>query len=37
MDIGYYPIKVSRLVFGEEPVRVAATMVRDPRLGGSTA
>jgi predicted dehydrogenase len=34
MDIGCYPIKVSRMVFGEEPLRVAATMVRDPRLGG---
>ena len=33
MDIGCYPIKTSRMVFGEEPVRVAATMVRDPRFG----
>jgi len=30
MDIGCYPIKVSRMVFGEEPVRVAGTLVRDP-------
>jgi predicted dehydrogenase len=34
MDIGCYPIKVSRMVFGEEPLRVAAAMVRDPRFGG---
>jgi len=33
MDIGCYPIKVSRMVFGEEPVRVAATMRRDPSMG----
>ena len=33
MDIGCYPIKTSRMVFGEEPVRVSATMVRDPRFG----
>jgi predicted dehydrogenase len=32
MDIGCYPIKTSRMVFGEEPVRVSAAMVRDPRL-----
>jgi predicted dehydrogenase len=31
LDIGCYPIKTSRMVFREEPVRVAATMVRDPR------
>jgi predicted dehydrogenase len=34
MDIGCYPIKTSRMVFGEEPVRVAGTMVRDASLGG---
>jgi predicted dehydrogenase len=28
-DIGCYPIKTSRMVFGEEPVRVSATLVRD--------
>ena len=33
MDIGCYPIKCSRMVFGEEPVRVAAKIVRDPRFG----
>jgi predicted dehydrogenase len=33
MDIGCYPIKTSRMVFGEEPARVSAVMVRDPRFG----
>jgi predicted dehydrogenase len=33
MDIGCYPIKTSRMIFGEEPRRVSATMVRDPALG----
>src|SRR5664279_5020005 len=33
-DIGCYPIKTSRMVFGEEPVRVSGTMVRDTRFGG---
>jgi predicted dehydrogenase len=33
MDIGCYPIKTSRMVFGEEPVRVSASVVRDPRFG----
>jgi predicted dehydrogenase len=28
MDVGCYPIKTSRMVFGEEPVRVAGTLVR---------
>jgi predicted dehydrogenase len=32
-DIGCYPIKTSRMVFGEEPVRVSATIVRDPNFG----
>jgi predicted dehydrogenase len=33
MDIGCYPIKTSRMVFAQEPVRVSAAMVRDPRFG----
>ena len=32
MDIGCYAIKCSRMVFGEEPVRVCASIVRDPRV-----
>lgn len=32
-DIGCYPIKTSRMVFGEEPVRVSAAITRDPRFG----
>jgi predicted dehydrogenase len=31
-DIGCYPIKTSRMVFGEEPRRVSATLVRDPQF-----
>ena len=34
MDIGCYPIKTSRMVFGEEPQRVSATMTRDASLSG---
>ncbi len=30
MDIGCYPITMSRFLFGREPVRVAAVMDRDP-------
>ena len=30
LDIGCYPIKASRMFFGEEPVRAAGTLVRDP-------
>jgi len=30
LDIGCYPIKTSRFVFGEEPVRVIACIERDP-------
>jgi predicted dehydrogenase len=30
MDIGCYPITLSRMMFGEEPMRVAATIDRDP-------
>ncbi len=33
MDIGCYPIKTARMAFGEEPVRVAGTLVRDPDFG----
>ena len=36
MDIGCYPIKASRMVFGEEPVRVSATMVRRSATGVDT-
>jgi predicted dehydrogenase len=32
MDIGCYPIKTSRMVFGEEPERVSGTVIRDPRF-----
>ena len=32
-DIGCYPIKTSRMIFGEEPVRVSSAVVRDPRFG----
>jgi predicted dehydrogenase len=33
MDIGCYPIKASRMMFGEEPVSVAGVTVRDPDFG----
>ena len=33
MDIGCYPINLSRFIFGEEPGRVSATMERDPVMG----
>lgn len=33
MDIGCYPIKVSRLLFGEEPESVTALIDRDPIMG----
>jgi predicted dehydrogenase len=32
MDIGCYPITTSRWIFGEEPLRVAATIERDPEF-----
>jgi predicted dehydrogenase len=34
MDIGCYPIKTSRMVFGEEPARVSGLMARDAQLSG---
>jgi predicted dehydrogenase len=33
MDIGCYPINMSRFVFGEEPTRVAGLVERDPEFG----
>ena len=33
MDIGCYPIKTSRMVFGEEPLSVCAAVTRDPQFG----
>jgi predicted dehydrogenase len=36
LDVGCYPIKASRMIFGEEPTRVAATLVRDPASGVDT-
>jgi predicted dehydrogenase len=33
LDIGCYPIKGSRMLFGEEPLRVSATLVRDANFG----
>ncbi len=32
MDIGCYPISTSRWIFGEEPLRVAGTVERDPQF-----
>lgn len=32
MDVGCYPIKVSRMFFCEEPVRVSGTLMRDPEF-----
>jgi predicted dehydrogenase len=36
LDVGCYPIKASRLIFGEEPTRVAATLMRDPESSVDT-
>ncbi len=33
MDIGCYPITMSRFLFGEEPLRVASVMELDPEMG----
>jgi predicted dehydrogenase len=33
MDIGCYPITTSRWIFGEEPLRVAGVLERDPEFG----
>ncbi len=33
MDIGCYPIFISRWILGEEPATVAATIERDPQMG----
>ena len=33
LDIGCYVVKTSRMMFGEEPLRVAATVERDPKFG----
>lgn len=33
MDIGCYPITLSRFIYGEEPLRVAGTLERDPDFG----
>jgi predicted dehydrogenase len=33
MDIGCYPIKASRMIFGEEPLSASGAMVRDPDFG----
>ena len=32
MDIGCYPITMSRFIFGEEPLRVLGLIERDPQL-----
>ena len=32
MDIGCYPVTLSRMLFGEEPLRVVGSMERDPQF-----
>src|SRR6202158_2574331 len=34
LDIGCYPITMSRFLFGEEPLRVAGGVEKDPEFGG---
>jgi predicted dehydrogenase len=36
LDVGCYPIKASRMVFGEEPARVSGTVARHPDTGVDT-
>jgi predicted dehydrogenase len=33
MDIGCYPVQISRFLFGEEPVRCVGAVERDPEFG----
>jgi predicted dehydrogenase len=33
MDIGCYPVTLSRMIFGGEPVRVVSSVERDPEFG----
>jgi predicted dehydrogenase len=33
MDIGCYPISLSRMLFGSEPIVIESTVHRDPRMG----
>jgi predicted dehydrogenase len=33
LDVGCYPITMSRFIFGEEPVRVTGALERDPEFG----
>jgi predicted dehydrogenase len=33
MDIGCYPIQISRFLFGQEPLRVVGRLERDPEFG----
>ena len=33
MDIGCYPIQISRFLFGREPLRVSGAIERDPVMG----
>lgn len=33
MDIGCYPVTLSRMIFGSEPVRVVSSVERDPEFG----